>query len=203
MPRKPINYDNACIYKFESNGVNYYVGSTTNFTRRKSQHKTTCNNPNDKNHHAKIYKFIRDNGGWDEFKMILIENYKCTDANELRAREQYWFNEFKPTLMNDQCPARTLEQYRLDNKAEISTKRAKFRQDNKARISTIGAKYYQEKKAEIAIKVAKYKQDNREAIAIKSAKFRIDNKEKIAMQRAKRYQEKKAKLLNHPTLSIV
>ena len=195
MPRKPINYDNACIYQFEKDGIIRYVGSTTNFTRRKSQHKTTCNNPNDKNHHSKIYKFIRDNGGWDEFKMILIENFKCNDSNELRAREQHWFNEFKPTLMNDQCPARTLEQYLLDNKVEIATKRAKFRQDNKAKISIIGAKYYQDNRDEIASKVSKYYEDNKVAIAIKKAKYHEDNKEKISMQRAKRYQEKKARKL--------
>lgn len=165
MPRKPIDYSKGLIYKIESNGTVYYVGSTTDFTRRKSQHKTTCNNPKDKDHNSKIYKFIRENGGWDEFKMVLIENFKCNDSNELRAREQHWFNEFKPTLMNDNCPARTMAQYRLDNKIEISIKKAKYREDNK------------------------------EEIAIKKAKYSQDNKEKISMQRAKLYQEKKARKL--------
>ena len=195
MPRKPINCDNACIYQFEKDGIVYYVGSTTNFTHRKSTHKTTCNNPKDKNHNIKIYKFIRDNGGWDEFNMILIENFKCSDANELRAREQHWFNEFKPNLLNVQCPTRTLVQYKLDNKVEIATQRAKYSQDNKAKISIKGAKYYQDNRAEIAIKVKKYKEDNKEEIKKKLAKYSQDNKEKIAIRRAKKYQEKKARKL--------
>ena len=191
MPRKPIDYSKGLIYKIESNGTVYYIGSTTDFTRRKSQHKTNCNNTNNKNHNIKIYKFIRENGGWDEFNMILIENYKCNDSNELRAREQHWFNEFKPTLMNGKFPARTVVQYKLDNKVEISIKRAKFRQDNKAEISIIGAKYYQDNIAEIK----KYQEDNKEEIKKRLVKYREDNKEKIAMQRAKWYQEKKARKL--------
>jgi len=46
-----------------------YYGSTENFTNRKSQHKSACNNPNDTNHNYKIYNFIRQNGGWGEWSM--------------------------------------------------------------------------------------------------------------------------------------
>lgn len=164
MPRKPINYDNACIYQFEKDGIIRYIGSTTNFTHRKSQHKTNCNNPN-KNHSAPIYKFIRNNGGWDDFKMILIENYKCKCSNELRAREQHFFNEFKPTLLNFDSPMRSHKQYREDNKQKISIR---------------GAKYYE---------------DNKVAIAIKKAKYREDNKEKVAIQQSQKYQRGKARKL--------
>ena len=195
MPRKPIDYSKGLIYQIEKDGIVYYVGSSTNFTNRKSRHKTACNNENNKDHHLKIYEFIRNNGGWDNFQMVLIENYKCNDANELTAREQHFINEFKTHLLNQKYASRTLEQYKLDNKVEIATQRAKFRQDNKAKISIIGAKYYQDNRAEIASKVSKYYQDNRETIAIKASQSRKDNKEKIAMQRAKRYQEKKARKL--------
>ena len=201
MPRKPINYDNACIYQFEKEGVVYYVGSTTNFTHRKSQHKTTCNNPNDKQHNSPIYTFIRNNGGWDAFTMVLIENYKCKDSNELRAREQHWFNEFKPDLINSRYPARTHEQYRLDNKAEISIRGANYLQNNREEISIRRAKFRLENKAKIAIRGAKYYEDNKEEISIRRAKFRLENKEKIAIQNAKKYQKSKARKSLNPPLN--
>jgi hypothetical protein len=36
-----------------------YVGSTENFIKRKSNHKTFCNNVNKKNYNKKLYQFIR------------------------------------------------------------------------------------------------------------------------------------------------
>ena len=164
MPRKPIDYNKGLIYKFEKDGIVYYVGSTTNFTKRKGQHKNRCCNPNDLKTHYPIYNFIRNNGGWDEFKMLLIENYKCNDANELRAREQYWFNEFKPTLLNGHYPSRTQEQYVIDNKEAIAKQKLQYRINNKVSISKTGATYYIDNREAILKKVAQYNNDNKEAI---------------------------------------
>jgi hypothetical protein len=44
MPKKVIDYNKAIIYTI-SNGYYIYVGSTTQFTKRKNHHKTCCNNP--------------------------------------------------------------------------------------------------------------------------------------------------------------
>jgi hypothetical protein len=48
-----------------------YVGSTTNFTVRKNNHKIACNKSSSKNHHLHLYKFFRDNGGWDHWNMVI------------------------------------------------------------------------------------------------------------------------------------
>ena len=176
MPRKPIDYSKGLIYQIEKDGIVYYVGSSTNFTNRKSTHKTSCNNENDTAYNYPIYTFIRNNGGWDEFKMVLIEYYKCNDANELTAREQHFINEFKTHLLNQKYASRTMKQYRIDNKIEI----AKYREDNKVAIT---------------IKSAKYREDNNAEIKIQKAKYREDNKEKIAIQNAKYYTKRKARKL--------
>ena len=131
MPRKPINYDKACIYKLEKEGIVYYVGSTTNFANRKNGHKKACNNENNKEHHHKIYEYIRNNGGWESFQMILIENFKCNDSNELRAREQHFINEFKTHIMNIYHASRTQKQYQIDNKTEIAIQKKKRRNETK------------------------------------------------------------------------
>ena len=80
MPKKPIDYSKIVMYKIIHNDINIkecYIGSTTQFCTRKNTHKTTCTDPTRKNHNLKVYKFIRDNGGWENWNMIEIEKYPC------------------------------------------------------------------------------------------------------------------------------
>ena len=89
MPRTSIDYSLGLIYKIVCNDItitNIYVGSTTNFTQRKYQHKCGCNKMD-----LKIYQTINDNGGWNNWSMIEIEKYPCNDKRELESRERYWF----------------------------------------------------------------------------------------------------------------
>ena len=215
MPRKPINYDNACIYQFEKEGVVYYVGSTTNFTHRKAEHKSSCNNERSEKYLYPIYIFIRDNGGWNSFKMILIENFKCSDSNELRAREQHWINEFKPTLMNQVFASRTNKQWQIDNKEDIAIKKAKYQQENREGLQKYKKQYHIENRdkvnannaknresklgdveyqTELKSYKAKWYKDNQEKLEIKNAKYYNDNKDTIAIQGAKYREDNKEKI---------
>jgi hypothetical protein len=84
------NYQNTIIYKIVCKDVSIndiYVGHTTDFIKRKCGHKSMCNN-NKKN--LKIYKTIRENGGWENWEMVEIEKYPCNNGGEARARERYW-----------------------------------------------------------------------------------------------------------------
>jgi hypothetical protein len=109
MPRKEIDYSKTVIYKIVCDDLNVtdnYVGSTTDFRKRKSTHKSICNNPNSKDYNRKIYQTIRDNGGWDNWTMIEIEKYPCTDNNEALARERYWVEKLNSSLnINVPCVA--------------------------------------------------------------------------------------------------
>ena len=78
MPVKNIDYSKTIIYKICCNDLNVkeiYVGSTCNFIKRKSKHKDSCNNIKSKQYNYKLYQFIRDNQGWENFSMIEIEKY--------------------------------------------------------------------------------------------------------------------------------
>ena len=60
MPRLPIDYSNAVIYKLsckDKSITEIYIGSTTNFTKRKYEHKKICNNPNNQKYNNQKYKF--------------------------------------------------------------------------------------------------------------------------------------------------
>ena len=111
------DYSKTLIYQIVYETKCYYVGATTNFTRRKTHHKNCCNDVNDKEYNLKSYTFMRANGwtgsfekrGWD---MILIEAYPCKTKKESSAREYYHYSLLNPSL-NSQVPSRTAQQYNL------------------------------------------------------------------------------------------
>ena len=102
MPRKAVDYSRTIIYKIqhEDNEELLYVGHTTDFTKRKTAHKQGTNNPNTKVYNIKLYKMIRQNGGWGSFKMLEIKKFSCNDGNEACAEEDRIMKELKST-MND------------------------------------------------------------------------------------------------------
>ena len=97
MPYKNIDYNNTIIYKLVCNDVNIpdcYVGHTTDFIRRKQLHKSCCNNINCKSYNLNVYKFITGNGGWDNWSMIVIEQYKCNNNLEAQKRSIIILNNY-------------------------------------------------------------------------------------------------------------
>jgi hypothetical protein len=102
MPKDNIDYSNTIIYKIyciDETITDTYVGHTTNFYVRKHQHKISCN---DSKNVLKIYKTIRENGGWCNWNMIEIAKYNCKDSTEARIKEQQHYEELKSTL--NSCP---------------------------------------------------------------------------------------------------
>ncbi len=120
-------YANTIIYKIVCNDLNItdcYIGHTTNFTKRKQNHKHSCIQITDKHYNYKIYTSIRANGGWINWSMIEIEKYPCLDANEARAREHHWYEIFHAKL-NSRPPiglskAEHKKQYNIKHKEEIA-----------------------------------------------------------------------------------
>ena len=74
---------------------NCYIGSTIDFCNRKKNHISDAANENGYHYHYKLYKFIRENGGWDNFDMVKICD--CDD-NESRQMEQHYIEFMKPSL---------------------------------------------------------------------------------------------------------
>jgi len=113
MPKLPIDHSNTIIYKLVHNedydNVNIYIGSTTDFIRRKNKHKSCCNCVTNRDHNDKKYQYIRGNGGWEEWNMIEVEKFSCNDKREAEAREEYWRCHFNSQL-NTKRAYRTVEQ---------------------------------------------------------------------------------------------
>ena len=137
MPKKNIDYSKTIIYKIVCKDVNikdFYIGSTTNFTNRKRQHKNIAINDTVKSHYY-VYVFINQNGGWDNFDMIEVEKYNASDHNDALKRERYWLEELNATL-NAKIPSRDKEEYRKKwrkdnpekNKEQIKRDSEKFKE---------------------------------------------------------------------------
>lgn len=151
MPKVPVDYSDTRMYKIVCNDLNVkytYVGHTTNFNKRKYQHKTCFNNENIKNHNVKLYNAIREFGGWDSWSMIEIEKYPCNDRQEAVARERFWYEHLNADL-NVQVPNRSQKEYKKlydeNNKEEIKEKNKEYREQNKEKIK----EYRQTHKEEI------------------------------------------------------
>jgi hypothetical protein len=120
------DYAKTIIYKL----INYdypelvYVGSTTNFTKRKQNHKQICLNSNNKKYNLKVYKMIRENDGWENWNMIKICDYPCNNKREADLEEDKYMTELKAN-MNVIRASRTQKQYNENNK-EKSKKIKKY-----------------------------------------------------------------------------
>ena len=121
------NYKNGVIYKIcckDENIKDVYVGSSCSHTKRKSAHKRACTKKDNKEYNYPVYRYIRDNGGWENWDFVLLEEYPCENKNQLVIRERYWF-ELLGTKLNSQYPERTKKEYYEENKEKILTQKKK------------------------------------------------------------------------------
>jgi hypothetical protein len=133
MPRKNVDYSKTVMYKIVSNDLNIrdcYVGSTTDFTKRKWAHKSNCANINGKHYNLKVYKFIRDNGNWENWSMVLIEMFPCTNHLESLQRERYWCENLNATL-NSVVPSRSKQEYDKEYNIDHKEQKKQYRVDHK------------------------------------------------------------------------
>jgi hypothetical protein len=139
--KMPLNYQNAVIYKIcckDPTIKDIYVGSTTNFKRRMSNHKSICNSENANQYNYPVYRFIRDNGGFNNWTIVKIRDVVCKDKYELVAEERKEFEKLGATL-NDRYPQRSRKEVNKThyekNKEKISEKQKEYKEKNKEKIS--------------------------------------------------------------------
>ncbi len=89
-----------------------YIGKTINLVRRMYEHKTYYNcNKGKKRKYLMCYDFIRENGGFTNWKHEILENLICDTFKISAERELYWINFYKATL-NYTIPLRTTKEWR-------------------------------------------------------------------------------------------
>lgn len=110
------------VYCISRDGMSEcYIGSTFDFDIRKGNHISVCNNVKSKSHNLKVYSFIRENGGFQKWKMEIIEKVLASTQRQLDAYEDIHIIKLKPAL--NSCRAkRSREQYYIDNKEKLNKK---------------------------------------------------------------------------------
>lgn len=74
------------FYNTETNEA-IYAGLTENPTTRKYRHKYRCNTPGEKGHNYQLYQYIRANGGFDKFDMIVMSTHRTRAAGLKKEQE--------------------------------------------------------------------------------------------------------------------
>ena len=159
-----MDYSNTHFYKIVCKDLNIkdcYVGSTLNFVKRRCQHKFSCLHPTDKHHNTPVYEFIRKNGSWENWEMILINTECVANSIEATQRERH-YKELLNATLNSQIPSRTRQEWVDTNKTVISQKQKEYRELYSDTIKNKKKQHYEQNKESILKKCKKYREEHKD-----------------------------------------
>jgi hypothetical protein len=87
-----------CLVCLKQEVPGVYVGHSTNLQNRIYRHKHYCNTKNTIKYNFKVYKYIRDNGGWENWTIIVIDTISVADKREAEKIERYYIEKYNATL---------------------------------------------------------------------------------------------------------
>ena len=125
----------------------FYIGSTRDFTTRKSNHKSACNYINNKEYNQKKYKTIRANGGWENWRIVVIELMQNATKLEAQIREEELRTELDATLNSMKATRGLMTEQEYRNQYRIHNKELLYQKQNQKYECTCGGKYTKQNKA--------------------------------------------------------
>lgn len=166
MPK--MDYSKTVIYKLQHKMKDelLYIGHTTNFAKRKVQHKQNCYNANGTHYNLKLYTMIRDNDGWDAFNMVVVKEFPCENKRQAEAEEDRTIRLMKPNMNMRMAfipPEERKEyfqekdrEYRTLHREELKIKNRDYRNKDKEKWDKYNKeykrKYYEQNKEELLSK---------------------------------------------------
>jgi len=137
-----------------------YIGYTTNFTKRKYQHKKNLTDLSKIN--LPLYKTINENGGWENVYIGLLEYGEYDNLKDVYIRERELIDFHKSTL-NGHLPSKIDINY-SDNPKEYKAKWFQDYKNNNPDEYNEKVKKYNEMRKEYK---AKWHQENKDRLNIK------------------------------------
>ena len=138
MPKKEIQdyifYKIVCL---DDSCDLFYIGSTANWKARNYNHKRNCTNEKSKGYNYKVYKTIRANGGWCNFKMIEIGTREQLTLRRSKQIEDEYRVQLKASMNDRRCYVS--EEQKKEYARQYSKK---YRQANKDKIKELSQEYY-------------------------------------------------------------
>ena len=128
-----------------------YIGSTADWKQRNRHHKSDCNNQNSRAYNYKVYKTIRENGGWGNFKMVEIGKQEQLTPQQAKQIEEKYRVELNAD-MND-CRCFLTEEEKQEQKKEWRENNPDYnknwRKNNKEHIQEQKKEWYKNNKEHI------------------------------------------------------
>ena len=173
-----------------------YVGSTSNFIKRKQSHKISCNTITNPAYNRVVYQSIRENGGWDNWCMIEIEKRFVKDKREAERVEQDLIEKLQADMnMIKAIELRSIpeigRQYYIENADKIKEKQKQYYTENTDKCKEYAEEYRKQHKDENI----EYQKNYRVEQADKIKKYALENKEKIK-ERQRKYVEQNREKIN-------
>ena len=109
----------SCVYRLQCKDKEVkeiYIGSTKSYRKRKSKHKSSTEL------NFKVYKFMRENGGWENWEMIVEVKTPNHTKEELLELEQIYKDLLNPTLNSYNVKGRNIEQQKKYQKIRDNIK---------------------------------------------------------------------------------
>ena len=154
MPRLATDYSKCVIYKIQhkDDDTLLYVGHTTDFIKRKSNHKKRSTNETEEGYGIKLYQMIRQNGGWNMCNMVVVKVFPCENKRQAESEEDRMMREYKAN-MNSRHSVLDLEnvkdykkRYNIENKEYIQEQKKQYRVEHKDEIQENKRRYYEQNK---------------------------------------------------------
>ena len=153
------NYNQSYIYKLCCNDTtieDFYIGSTTNLYNRKKCHKNNSINKNRRHYNIYVYEFIRENGGFDNWNMIMLKEINVDNKRQLEREERKVFEELKPTL-NKRNPYRSKEENKGQDKEKHKITHKIWYEKNKEKVKKTNSERNKQKvECEVCHKTLNY-----------------------------------------------
>ena len=144
-----------------------YVGSTKAFRERKKVHKSRVNNENSKSYNQKLYNTIRENGGWDNWRMVILEDLGEVSFTEARIKEEEHRVKLHANLNSHRCHTTEEEykerhrkqarEYKKNNEEHVKEKTKEYRENNKEKKKEYDKEYREDNKEKIKEYQKEYK----------------------------------------------
>ena len=199
MPKQSIDFSKTVIYKIQHKELDdlLYVGSTTEYVKRKNRHKTTSYaNDTNKNYNLKLYKTIRDNGGWDMFNMIIVKPFPCENRRQAEAEEDCVMREMRASLnmRRSYQTQEELTEHRKKYYLEHIEDYRQWRLENNDKIKEKRREYYLENQDEIKEKSREYRLENTDKIKEQKREHYLKNQDEINAKKREHYHKIRDKL---------
>ena len=197
MPKTPVDYSKTQFYKIVCKDLSIkdcYVGHTTDFRRRKYEHKRRAKNESVQDGCKCLYEFIRNNNGWVNFDMILIDTIKCDNSLQARAIEREIIEEVNPSLNRCKKPVSS-----TDEKKE---QEQQWRKNNIAYVRENGKVYYENNKDKLKKEFKRYREEHSEQVKEQQKQWRINNNEKQKEYHKNKYQQNREQILMENKIKI-